>query len=178
MKEEITLDLLIHLWYGLSPDRRSSYGIPSALYRKVRKLLSERVVSAGTYADILFNLYLDHFAASVEDQQHRVIFVEDDRPHLRFRNNLLEQHAKEILGSRFIREKRVEAGVRLVDVLPEIVGSSKVHLQVYGEVSFLCVSAYSDFACGSLDQLGLSVTSTIVNELCGDKVEGKEKLLR
>lgn len=175
---EITLDLLIHPWYGLSPDPRSSYGVPPHWYSNVRKLLSEKNISAGTYADILLFEYLDRFAASVDNEQYRVIFVEDDRPHLRSRNDLLEQHAKEIVGSRFIREKRVEPGVSLLDVLPTFVRGSKVHLQVYGEVSSLCVSAYSDFACDSLDKLGLSVSPIIINELCGDRVEGKEELLK
>ncbi len=173
---EITLDLLIHPWYGLSPDCRSPYGNSPSWYREVRELLSHENISAGMYADILLLQYLDHFAVSVDDPHYRVIFVEDDRSYLRSRNNLLEQQAKEILGERFIREARVEAGVSLFDVLPEVVKSSKINLRVYGEVSFLCVSAYSDFASGSLEELGLSVTSTILPELCGDLIDGKEKL--
>lgn len=175
---EITLDLLVHPWYGLFPDRKDHYGIPPGRYSELRKLLSEKNISAGMYADLLFNLYLDRFDAEAHNPHYRVIFVEDDRSYLRSRNDLLAQQAKEILGKRFIREARFEYTVPLLDLLPEIVKFSKVNLQVYGEVSFLCVSAYSDFTCGSLSEAGLSFESRVLSKLCGDRVDGKEKLLR
>ncbi len=175
---EITLDLLIHPWYGLSPIREDPYGVPSGYYRELQKLLSERTISAGMYADLLFNLYLDRFDAEAHNPQYRVIFVEDDRSYLRSKNDLLAQQAKEILGKRFIREAKLEHSVHLLDLLPEVVGGSKVNLQVYGEVSFLCVSAYSDFACASLVEAGLSFESRILSKLCGDRVDGKEELLK
>ncbi len=175
---EITLDLLIHPWYGLSPFREDPYGVPSGYYRELQKLLSPRNISAELYADLLLFQYLDHFAASADNDQYRVIFVEDNRPYLRSRNDLLNQQAKEILGERFIREPRFERGVSLIDLLPEVVRSSKVNLQVYGEVSSLCVCAYSDFACASLSEAGLSFGSRTLFDLCGDRVEGKEELLR
>ncbi len=180
MKEEttpeITLDLLIHPWYGLSPDRRSHYGVNSAHYFEVQQLLSEKNISGGMYADILLFQFLDHFAVSADDPCYRVIFVEDDRSYLRSRNNLLEQQAQEILGTRFCREPRFESGVLLLDLLPEVVKSSKIHLRVYGEVSSMCVQAYYNFTCASLYEAGILVTSTILLDLCGDRIEGKEKL--
>ncbi len=174
---EMTLDLLIHPWYGLSPIREDLYGVPPSFYCELRKILSERNISAGTYAGLLLFQYLDHFAAAADNDQYKIIFVEDNRSHLRFRNDLLERQAKDILGSRFIREPRLEFGVSLLDLLPEVVRSSKVNLRVYGELSVLCVSAYSDFACGSLSEAGLSFESRTLFDLCGDLVNGKEELL-
>ncbi len=42
----------------------------------------------------------------------------------------------------------------------------------------MCVNAFYNSARRSLEEVGLSVTSRILPELCGDRVEGKEKLLR
>ncbi len=175
---EITLDLLIHPWYGLSPIREDLYGVPSGYYRELQKILSQRNISSRMYADLLFNLYLDRFDAEAHNPQYRVIFVEDDRSYLRSKNDLLAQQAKEILGEKFIREAKFEYRVHLLDLLPEVVRCSKVNLRVYGEVSVLCVSAYSNFACASLSEAGLSFESRVLSKLCGDRVEGKEELLK
>ncbi len=175
---EITLDLLIHPYYGFPYADSEHYGFQT-WYRDLIPLLSEKKISASRYVSVLTKLYFDRFSTHANNQQYRVIFVEYDFPAISDLNNSLETTGSVTLGSRFKRVslRDFPVSVPVSQIFPEVLRCSKVTIESYGEVSFMCVEAYSNSARRSLDNAGLSVNGKILPELCGDRVEGKEELL-
>ncbi|MBI2102514.1 hypothetical protein HYT55_01645 [Candidatus Woesearchaeota archaeon] len=174
MNEEITLDLLIHPYYGFPYADRERRGVFQTWYRALIPFLSERKISASGYADALTQLYLNRFSMYADHEHYRVLLIKFNLGCAL--SESLAARGCAILGSRF--KTRTDLECPVPQIFPEVLRSSKVTIEAFGEVSSVCVDEYSHLAYRSLSAVGLSVDCTIIPELCGDRVEGKEELFR
>ena len=127
---------------------------------------------------MLLQLYIHRLSRELNPASSRVIFLDSGQPHARYLGDRLEKEGCALLGDHFVRIDHFSFSLPVSTLFPEVVKDSEVFCNAYGEISFLCVSAFTDFALEDLWNAGVTAKSRIIPELCGDRVVGKEELFK
>ncbi len=172
--QHITLDLIVHPWFGINLFSKLPYGNHLEDYNVIAHVLKDHKINGEQYAHRLLNLYTNRIAQHAHNPEYHVMLIP-------FRRNLsflhsLQNNAQELLGSRFKCTNSPLINNSALTLYPQFTPGSHISINAYGEQALYCVAIECYTLSDLYNNAGIKTTQRVISELCGDLPDGKKEL--